>query len=190
VADVFGVVYYRRHAHLGRITRLVPWVLVGMVLGAAALALPEVVLRRIVGAIVLAMIAVHLWRKRGGGAAPPQGLAPAVAFGTATGFATTVANAAGPVMNVYLLAQRLPKDEFIGTGAWFFLTVNVLKLPILGAHGLIGARSLLFDLAVAPALVVGALLGRAVLQRLPQRIFEVVVLVLTTLASLPLLLRG
>ena len=58
-------------------------------------------------------------------------------------------------MNLYLLARRLPKHDFVATGAWFFFVVNLLKLPIYAFHGLIDRRSLLFDLALAPSVVVG-----------------------------------
>jgi uncharacterized protein len=202
IADVFAVVYYRRHAHTRRLFHLAPWVAVGMAAGALALGASERYLRPLVGAIVLAMILLHLRRRRAGDRAP-QPEAPAATdlgapggerlhhsagFGLLAGFATTVANAAGPLMNLYLLARRLPKHEFIATGAWFFLIINVSKLPIYRAHGLIGARSLLFDLMLLPAVVAGALSGRSIFERLPQRAFEGIVLTLTTLAALLLLL--
>ncbi len=211
-ADLFAVVYYRRHARTRRLFYLAPWVLIGMAAGSFALGASERYLRPLVGAIVLAMIALHLRRRRAAAAATPadvpaeRGADPgapavpptpaalgrdrmgqAVGFGVVAGFATMVANAAGPVMNLYLLAQRLPKHEFIATGAWFFLVINLSKLPVYRAHGLIGARSLLFDLVLVPAVVTGALSGRAIFDRLPQRGFELIVLSLTTLAALLLL---
>jgi hypothetical protein len=196
VADVLAVVYYRRHAEARRLFKLAPWVLVGMAAGAATLGLPESALRRIVGTIIIVMIAVQLRRRaraaaaahvNGGADARPAPGAPAL-YGVATGFATTVANAAGPVMNVYLLSQRLPKEAFVATGAWFFLAINLSKLPIYGAHGLISARSLLFDVALIPAVMTGALSGRALLRIIPQRAFEVAVLSLAAAAAALMLL--
>jgi uncharacterized membrane protein YfcA len=113
----------------------------------------------------------------------------AAGYGLSAGFATTVANAAGPVMNLYLLARRLPKTEFVATGAWFFFVVNLVKLPIYAGHGLIDRRSLLFDLALAPSVVVGALLGRALLHRMPQAIFDKLVMALTVCAAVLLLVH-
>ena len=205
-ADLFAVVYYRRHAQTRRLFHLAPWVLVGMAAGALALSASERYLRPVVGLIVLAMIGLHLRRRRAAAAAAdpdataivpdatavaPERISQSVGFGVVAGFATTVANAAGPVMNLYLLAKRLPKQEFIATGAWFFLVINLSKLPIYAGYRLIGLRSLLFDLVLLPAVVGGALLGRSLFARLPQRAFEVIVLSLTTLAALLLLLpRG
>jgi uncharacterized membrane protein YfcA len=122
-------------------------------------------------------------------AAPPDRWWQSAGYGASAGFATTVANAAGPVMNLYLLARGLPKDEFVATGAWFFFVVNLVKVPIYVGHGLIDRRSLLFDLALAPAVVAGALLGRALLRRLPQAAFDRLVMALTVCAAALLLVR-
>lgn len=182
VADVFAVVYYRRHAATRRLFALVPWVALGMVGGFLALGLSDLVLRRLVGTIVLAMIGVHVYRKRRAEAGAP-GAASGPVYGTVAGFATTVANAAGPVMNLYLLARRLPKEEFIATGAWFFLVINLTKVPLYASRGMIGANGLAFDLVMLPALAVGALTGRAVFRLIPQRAFEIVVFAFTALAA-------
>jgi uncharacterized membrane protein YfcA len=194
VADVFAVIAYRRHAEARQLFSLVPWVLLGMGAGALALGGPESVLRRVVGAIVLAMVLLRIARGRPSPAddtAPPPaaGLVPSIAYGSVAGFATTLANAAGPVMNLYLLARQLPKQQFIATGAWFFLVINLCKLPILAGHGLIHGRSLLFDLVLVPPVLVGAAIGRWVAARLPQRMFELLVLALTAAAAALLILR-
>jgi len=200
-ADVLAVAYYRRHTQARRLFSLLPWVLLGMGGGSLMLSGPELLLRRVVGGIVLAMIAIRLRRGRSGAAPPPAAAPPAAmearprsetmgraaAYGVSAGFATMVANAAGPVMNMYLLAKRLPKEEFIATGAWFFLVINLCKLPVYAAHGLIGARSLAFDLALLPAVIAGAISGRAIAARLPQRSFELAILGLTVFAALLLL---
>jgi uncharacterized membrane protein YfcA len=189
VADLFAIAYYRRHAHARRLFELAPWVLLGMVGGVAALRLYEPILRRLVGGIVLLMIAAHLARKRRGERPVPTDWHHGARYGVAAGFATTVANAAGPVMNVYLLSKRLPKEEFIAAGAWFFFLINLTKLPIYGKLGMIGASSLAFDACMLPVVALGALVGRAVLRRLAQGTFEKVVLGLTTVAALLLFIR-
>jgi uncharacterized membrane protein YfcA len=194
LADLFAVAAYRRHADARRLFDLLPWVLGGIALGFVTLAAPERALRVLVAAIVIVMIALRWWRGRrsSAGDAPPPARDrwwQAVGYGVSAGFATTVANAAGPVMNLYLLARRLPKHEFVATGAWFFFVVNLLKLPIYRWHGLIDRRSLMFDLALAPAVVAGALLGRALLRRLPQALFDRLVMALTVCAAALLLVH-
>jgi uncharacterized membrane protein YfcA len=180
-ADVFAVIYWRRHAAVGRLFSLIPWVLIGMAGGAAALGLSERILRPTIGVIVLLMLAAYLWRR----SHPQEQVSShAASYGVAAGFATTVANAAGPVMNLYLLSKRLPKEEFVATGAWFFFIVNLSKVPIYAWYELFSVRSLTFNALMVPAVTAGALTGRWIIHHIPQRVFEAIVIVLTAVSTL------
>jgi uncharacterized membrane protein YfcA len=180
-ADVFAVAYWRRHTETRALLRLAPWVAVGMAAGGLALSLSEPVLRRAVGTIVLAMVALNFAQRRG---ANLSAAAAAGFYGVLAGFATTVANAAGPVMSLYLLSERLPKEQFVATGAWFFFAVNIAKLPIYAAHGLFSRSSLVFDLTMVPPVVCGALGGLWLVHRIPQRAFEALVVAMTVVSSI------
>jgi len=182
-ADVVAIYFWRRHAAAGRLFSLTPWVVVGMVMGAFALSWEDRVLRPVVGAIVLVMLAIFLYRRFRPSLSPSSGALP---YGVMAGFATTVANAAGPVMNLYLLSKRLPKEEFIATGAWFFFIINLTKVPIYLWHGLITPVSLRFDAAMAPAVLAGAIMGRWLVEHIPLRVFEGAVVALTAISTLML----
>src|SRR5579862_8946390 len=108
-ADVLAVGYWRKHADAKRLFSLVPWVLAGMVGGAMALSLSEPVIRRIIAVIIISMLVILLWRRW---RAVPSSTGTGGIYGIVTGFATTVANASGPVMNLYFLSRGLPKDKF------------------------------------------------------------------------------
>jgi uncharacterized membrane protein YfcA len=180
MADVFAVVYWRRHAAATRLFSLAPWVVVGLFGGAMALSLPETRIRVIVAAIIAVMLMIYLKRRLAPGPEEIQ-VSPAP-YGIAAGFATTVANAAGPVMNLYLLSKRLPKQEFVATGAWFFFIINLAKVPIYIWHGLFSLRSLTFDALMFPAVMGGALTGRWLIHRIPNRLFEILVVMLTAIS--------
>src|SRR5690606_20548904 len=111
----------------------------------------------------------------------------APAIGVLAGFTTLVANAAGPMMAVYFLAMRLPKMDFVGTGAVFFLIINLFKVPFMVNLGLINAASFTLNLWLAPAVIGGAWLGRKLLVRIDQRAFENIALALSAVAGLKLL---
>jgi uncharacterized membrane protein YfcA len=124
-------------------------------------------------------------------AAPePVHLPPLVAAltGLLAGFTTMIANAAGPVMILYLLAMRLPKLQFIGTAAWFFLVVNLFKVPFSYGLGMISASSLMVSLWLVPVTIAGALTGRWLIARINQQLFETLALVLTLVAGVRLML--
>ncbi len=185
LADVFAIYYWRRHAAARALFSLAPWVLAGLAAGAVALSFHERTLRLIVGIIVVVMLGVYLltrWRPK---ALSDRYSAP---YGVTAGFATTVANAAGPVMNLYLLSRRLPKEEFLATGAWFFFVINLAKVPVYAWHGLITARSLAFGVAVAPAVLVGAVGGRWLANRMSNEVFEGLVAALTVASTVLLFL--
>jgi hypothetical protein len=180
-ADLFAVWYWRRHAAAGRLFSLTPWVIAGVVAGAFALALSEKVIRPLVGGIILLMLAVFLYRRRTKSAATiSEHPAP---YGFTAGFATTVANAAGPVMNLYLLSMRLQKEEFVATGAWFFFVINLTKAPIYAYHNLFTRQSLMFNLMMVPVVMAGAMTGRWLITRTPDKLFEILVVALTILST-------
>lgn len=202
VGDIFAVRWYRQHTQWKRLIELIPWVAVGMVLGALVLwRLGEAkggkdLLEPLIGTLVLVMLAIHLLRRRWGDRLTPHSPMGVASTGTAAGFATTVSNAAGPIMGIYMTSLGLPKEQFMGTSAWYYFTVNLSKLPLFIALSLINparpivtAHSLLFNVAVIPVIVAGVYLGRWLLPRIPQKLFDSVVLVLAAIAAIKLMIR-
>ena len=193
--DVIAVASYRQHTVWRHLWRLFPSAALGVLLGTLALGrLDDAATRRLVGGIILAMSALHVGRRlRVRRGRPDEQLvaeAPpwfAIAAGVLAGFTTQVANAAGPVMVLYLLAMRLPKMEFLGTGAVFFLCLNLFKAPFMAGLGMITADSFRINVMLAPAVVAGALAGRWIVHRINQQWFELIALVLTLAAGVKLL---
>lgn len=188
-ADVFAYAVYRKNLDWRRVLRLLPWALGGVVLGWLALGVAsDAQMNRGVGLIIAFLLGLHVWRQRRSlgevVAHAPGWFGPAA--GVLAGFTTMVANAAGPVMIVYLLAMRLEKLEFLGTSAAFFLVINWLKVPFAIDLGLINESSLWLNLWLLPAVAIGALSGRWVIARVNQSLFENCALVLSALAALKL----
>jgi uncharacterized membrane protein YfcA len=127
------------------------------------------------------MLALHLAQRRGW-VRPVE--RAAMFYGMAAGFATTIANVAGPIMSMYLLTRRLSKEQFVATGAWFFFVVNLAKIPIYAWQGLFSRQSLVFNAAMAPVVVLGGLAGLVIIRRIPQRIFESMVLILSAVSAI------
>ncbi len=188
VGDLFALAYYRRNAHWERLVELCPYVLAGMLPGYFVLRTatgPS--LRVMLGALILLLLVVQLVRQRFHWQ-PSQDRRWIVGLtGLLAGFGTTVGNAAGPVMSIYLVGQRLEKQEFLGTSAWFFFLVNLSKLPLFFGLGMITTETLRLDLFLVPVVMLGALVGVRLLRRIPQRLFTTLVLLLAGLAGLRLL---
>ncbi|HWB59038.1 MAG TPA: sulfite exporter TauE/SafE family protein [Chthoniobacteraceae bacterium] len=187
--DVFAVAAYRRHAKWSHVLKMLPPAFMGIVAGYWLMPhIPRQVFGPVIGWIVLAMVAIQYARQFRPAAfeAAPQSPWFAWMMGAWAGVTTMMANAAGPVMSLYLLAVNLPKYEIVGTGAWFFLIVNIVKLPFSARLGLINASSLSFNLALAPAVFAGIALGRVLIRHVPQKIFEQILLLSAAAASLRL----
>lgn len=187
--DIFAIVHYHRHARWRSLWGLFPFVFLGMGLAALVLArITDEALRPLLGLLVLAMILLDQFRQRMGWHHLPRHPAFIGMTGTTAGFATTVGNAAGPIMSVYFLSHDLPKENFMGTQAWYFFLVNTAKVPLYAALGMITRESLRFNLWMLPIIAVGAWIGIRILPRIPQQIFKTIVLSLAALAALRLLL--
>lgn len=196
LGDVVAVSYYRKHAEWALLRTLLPSVLPGIVLGAVFMRfVDDDLMRRSIGAMVLVMVAIQLvmrWRSRHrdapDGPAGPARWAPALAAGTAAGFTTMTANAAGPVMTIYLLVIRIDKQRFIATNAWFFFLVNLSKVPFSAALGLFPATTLVLTATLVPVVLLGAWLGIRVAKRLNQNQFEWIALLASLGAGAALLI--
>jgi uncharacterized membrane protein YfcA len=192
VGDVVAVWHYRRDADLSLLRRLIPAVLPGLALGAVFLAVvDDTVLRRSIGVLLLAMVALQLVMRWRSPDTTAVGESHTVALGTGlgAGFATMTANAAGAVMTLYLVAQGVEKRRFLGTGALFFFGVNVCKVPFSAGLGLLSAQTLVRTAVLAPLVVLGAWAGLHSARRLSQARFDQAVLAATVVSALALVLR-
>jgi hypothetical protein len=108
--------------------------------------------------------------------------------GLMAGFSTFVANAAMPMMSVYLISQGFNKREFLGTAAWFFFLLNLSKTPVYGSMGMFQTWLLPFDICLVVPVLVGSLLGVLILRFIPQKTFNALALLLAGVAAIRLII--
>jgi len=185
--DLFGVAYFHRHAAVKQLIRLIPWAVVGLFCGVTLGAgLADTEFKRLLGVIIFVLLGLMIWQDvQKKEWTPPSGWwFPALA-GLAAGFTTMVGNAAGPVMTLFLLSMRLPKNVFIGTSAWFYLIINLCKLPlqIFFWHN-ISVASVSIDLMTIPLIALGAWLGVKLVGKLPERAYKLFIMSATGVSAL------
>lgn len=192
VGDLVAVWHYRHDADWSLIRRLLPAVLPGLVLGALFLqVVSDSVLRRSIGIVLLVLLITQLLIKWRGVARAPNAHEHRLAAwtaGTGAGFATMTANAAGAVMTLYLSASGIDKRRFIGTNAWFFLIVNLVKVPFSVGLGLMHWADLARAGLLAPLILLGGIVGYATVRRISQYRFDIAVLLASAVAAVALLL--
>jgi uncharacterized membrane protein YfcA len=189
--DLVAVLSYRTHTQWRYVWKLMPWTAGGVVLGYIALGhISDRTARIMIGVIIVCLCALSYGRRYFGARSEESEhwhWALAAALGVTAGFITLVANAAGPLMALYLVAMRLPKMQFVGTAAVFFMALNLFKVPFMVDLGLITAQSFEFNLMLAPAVLLGAFAGRWALIRINQQLFENLVLALSAIAGILLI---
>lgn len=197
VADILAVSYYRRHADWKKILPLMPWVAMGLIAatlvyffgnreGSIIEPFIKNYMKPVIGIIVIIVLAVSIWREKHKDI--PEGQFVAASTGFTAGFTSMLANAAGPIMNIYLLVMKLPKEAFIGTAAWFFLIINYVKLPLMaiGANS-ITKDSLLMNAMLIPAILIGGFLGIKAVKYIPEEKFKRAVQILVFITCLKLI---
>jgi hypothetical protein len=190
--DCVAVLSYRTHTQWRYLWKLMPWTAAGVVLGYFALGqISDHTARVMIGVIIVSLCGLSFWRRYFTAQTQESQnwhWALAAALGITAGFVTLIANAAGPLMALYLVAMRLPKMQFVGTTAVFFMVLNLFKVPFMVNLGLITAQSFEFNLMLAPAVLLGAFAGRWLLIRINQRLFDNLVLALSAVAGVLLIL--
>ncbi|MBB1510927.1 sulfite exporter TauE/SafE family protein [Tessaracoccus sp. MC1756] len=193
VGDLVAVARYRRSANWGMLKRLLPAVVPGLLLGSVFIYLvDDLILKRSIGALLMISVLIHIVltgrRRRVAGVGPGR---PSTALtwgaGIGAGFTTMTANAAGPVMALYLQLARVDKLAFLGTFSWFFFIVNVAKTPFTAALGLFTPEVLRGVAIGTPVVLVGTALGILVIRHVSQRVFDAVTIVTSLVAAAALL---
>lgn len=187
IADIFAVRYYNRHAQWNFLIRLLPWTFAGLALGVwVGDMVSDRVFKEIIAIIIFLCLGLMVWQdsRKKKIKIPDTWWFSAIA-GLAGGFATMIGNAAGPIMALYLLSMHLPKNSYIGTAAWFFLVINLIKLPLhFFIWHTITVSSILTNIALTPAIAAGAMLGISVIKKFPEKAYRVFVIITTLISAI------
>ena len=189
--DIFAVIYYSRHARWAYILKFLPWMLLGLLSGVfIGNEIPEKTFKWVMVVVILGSVLMMYWWDRRKSEEVPTHWAFAGFIGFLAGVTTMIGNLAGAFSNIYFLAMRLPKNEFIGTAAWLFLIINVVKLPFhFYIWKTISAESLLINLYLLPAIFVGLFVGVLLVKLLQEGFYRKMILLLTAVGAVLILFR-
>lgn len=192
LADIAAVIYYNRHAQWSHFRKLAPWMVIGILLGVfAGKDMHEEIFKKVMAAIILITIAIVLIMEYRKSDQVPDHPAFAASTGLAAGFTTMIGNLAGAFSNLYFLAMRMEKNNFIGTAAWIFLFMNLFKMPFQIFYWKnINADTLKTDLFLVPALALGFWAGIVWVGRIRDEQYRKMVLLLTLAGAILMLLRS
>lgn len=191
--DCGAILLYRKHAQWKHVMRMLPPAMVGVALGWWLMTLlPSESYGPILGGIILILTLMQVYKQAYPGSFEHVPHSPLFAWGIglAAGVTTMMANAAGPVIMLYSLALEMPKYHTVGTSAWFFLLINVFKVPFSMQQGLITQQSLALNVALLPLVVMGQAAGHRVMRKLSQAWFDRLLLTFAAVAAIKLIVWG
>tara|TARA_B100000575_G_scaffold146729_1_gene117102 strand:- start:6595 stop:7299 length:705 start_codon:yes stop_codon:yes gene_type:complete len=189
--DILAVIYYNRHVKWIYLIKLLPWmaagVLAGVLLGKN---LPEDLFKSGIAIIILiSVVMMYFWERKKDRKVPTHWSFAAL-MGIIAGFTTMVGNLAGAFSNIYFLAIKLPKNEFIGTAAWLFFIINVFKVPFhIWSWGTINEESFQISLSLIPTVILGFGLGVILVRKIKNKSYRQLILLLTGLGGIAILFQ-
>lgn len=190
-ADILAVIYYNRHAQWSYILKLLPMMIVGVLVGVwLGNDISEEVFKKLMAIIIIgSVILLFLSESRKSNTVPKNKVVSWIT-GFLAGFTTMIGNLAGPVANIYFLAMRLPKNEFIGTAAWLFFIINLFKLPFhFFVWKTVSLNTLVLNSVLVPVVIVGFFVGVAIVKLISNLNYRRFILVVTAIGGVILLLR-
>ena len=190
-ADIFAVIYYNRHANWTYIKKLLPWMVVGVLVGVwVGNDISELLFKRLMAIIIIASVLILFYNEKRKSSTIPTHIAFSSSAGFLAGFTTMIGNLAGPISNIYFLAIKLPKNEFIGTAAWLFFIINVFKLPFhFFVWKTVTKESLVLNSLLIPAVVLGFFIGVMIVKKISNLNYRKFILIVTTIGALVMLFK-
>ena len=192
MADIMAVAYYKRIADWRTVLKLLPTAILGFFVAIIVESfVPTGQFKKLLGWTLVLALAVMFWLEFGGNDNKwiNKWWYSAI-FGLLGGFTTMIGNAAGPVMAVYLLSMRKDKMSYVGINAWFFLVVNLLKVPLqIFAWHNISWPSFALDTMMLPFIGAGAFLGIRIIRWFPEKAFRRFIQAVTVISAILMLIR-
>lgn len=189
--DIMAVIYYKRHVKWIYLIKLLPWMILGVLMGVVlGKDLPEDLFKSGMALIILvSVIMMYYWERKKDRKIPTHWSFAAL-MGMMAGFTTMVGNLAGAFSNIYFLAIKLPKNQFIGTAAWLFFIINLFKVPFhIWSWGTINWNSIQISMSLIPIVILGFGSGVFLVKKINNEKYRTLILVLTGLGGLAILVQ-
>ena len=191
IADIIAVIYYRRSVRWDYLKRFLPWMIVGVLFGTyVGKGMPEEIFKKGMATIILISVLIMFAWERYDKSKIPDTLWFIGSMGFAAGFTTMIGNLAGAFSNIFFLASRIPKIEFIGTAAWLFFFINLFKLPFhIWSWKTIDLDTLYINLTLVPGIIVGFYIGLKIVDKFKEHQFRKFILVMTAIGAMAMICR-
>lgn len=189
VGDVFAITYYKRHVQKEYIIKLLPWMVLGVLLGVIGGSyISESIFKYGMALIILFSVGLMYYWENKKDKTVPSHWSFASSMGLLAGFTTMIGNLAGAFSNIYFLAMRIPKNNFIGTAAWLFFFINSFKVPFhIWSWKTINSESILISLKLIPFVMMGLIAGVFLVKKIEDESYRKLILLFTAIGGVAIL---
>ena len=191
VADIFAVIYYHRHTQWKYLIKLFPMMVVGVLIGVwYGNDISELLFKKIMAFLILITVIIMVYMEQRKNQKIPTHPLFSGATGLLAGFTSMIGNLAGSIANIFFLAMKLPKNEFIGTAAWLFFMINVFKLPFhVFVWKTVTKESLVINSILVPTVILGFFLGVFLVKKINNSTYRKFILAVTAIGAVLILLN-
>lgn len=189
--DIFAILYYKKYAHWKYVFTLIPWMVVGVIMGTyGGNLLDESTFKTGMASLILLTTLLLFYLERKPLKSVPTHWGFGSSLGMLAGFTTMIGNLAGAVTNIYFLSMRLPKNVFIGTSAYVFFIINLFKIPFhIWVWETIDFASVQTSLQFFPFLGLGLFVGVKLVKKINDEGYRKLILILTGIGAIVLFFR-
>jgi uncharacterized membrane protein YfcA len=189
VGDVFAITYYKRHLQKKHLFKLLPWMVIGVLIGVAGgTYISERIFKYGMASIILFSVALMYYWENKKDKTVLSHWTFGGSMGLLAGFTTMIGNLAGAFSNIYFLALRLPKNNFIGTAAWLFFLINAFKVPFhIWSWETINKSSVIISLKLVPFVIIGLVMGVFLVQKIENEHYQKLILLFTAIGGIAIL---
>ncbi len=190
-ADIFAVIYYHRHTQWKYLVKLLPSMVIGVLLGVwFGNDISDAFFKQLMAILILGIVVFMIYMERKKTNEIPKSRVFSNGMGLLAGFTSMIGNLAGSFSNIYFLAMRLPKNEFIGTAAWLFFVINVFKLPFhIFVWKTVSVESLKLNLILVPGVILGFFIGVKIVKLINNQVYRKFILIVTAIGAVIILFR-
>ncbi|SNR35572.1 sulfite exporter TauE/SafE family protein [Lutibacter flavus] len=190
-ADIFAVIYYHRHTQWKYLVKLLPSMVIGVLLGVwFGNDISDALFKQLMAILILGIVVFMIYMERKKTNEIPKSRVFSNGMGLLAGFTSMIGNLAGSFSNIYFLAMRLPKNEFIGTAAWLFFVINVFKLPFhIFVWKTVSVESLKLNLILVPGVILGFFIGVKIVKLINNQVYRKFILIVTAIGAVIILFR-
>jgi uncharacterized membrane protein YfcA len=190
-ADIMAVIYYNRHANWKYIKKLMLWMVIGVLVGVwLGNDISELLFKRIMAIIIIVSVLIMFYTESRKSSLISTNKLFSISAGFLAGFSTMIGNLAGPIANVYFLAMRLPKNEFIGTVAWLFFIINIFKLPFhFFVWKTVTKETLILNIVLFPVIFVSFFSGIWIVKQISNVNYRRLILIITAIGGVFMLFK-